>query len=129
MTSNGVVVLLDSFEPGTSSVVKSLCQGRKRCVALMMGSEAGPKEPELEAGAPELAFSHQAAWVEATPSRSGHIVTLSCSGRRHTWLSRDDGEQMSAHCCDDQMIFKDWIMLTLTRQCLMCATSRPPAPK
>ena len=98
-------------------------------MALMMKSEAGPREPELDAGAsPELAFSHQVAWVVAKPSRSGHIVTLSCSGRSHTWLSRDDGEQMSAYCCDDQMIFKDWIMLILTRKCSMCATSRPPAP-
>ena len=88
-------MLLDSFEPGTRSVVKSLCQGRKRCVALMMASEAGPREPELEVGAspePELAFSHQVAWVLASPSSSGHIVTLSCSGRSHTWLSRDDGK-------------------------------------
>ena len=93
MTSNGVVVLLDSFEPGTRPVVRSLCQGRKRCVALMLMSEAGALEPEPDVpDPPELAFSHKAAWVVARPSRSGHIVTLSCSGRSRTWLSRDDGE-------------------------------------
>ena len=87
-------MLLDSFEPGTRTVVRSLCQGRKRCVALMLLSETGPREPEPDVpDPPELAFSHQAAWVVARPSRSGHIVTLSCSGRSHTWLSRDDGER------------------------------------
>ena len=125
--------MLDSFEPGTRSVVKSLCQGRKRCVALMMMSEAGPRQPELEVGASpelELAFSHQVAWVLASTSQSGHIITLSCSGRSHTWLSRDDGKMSvdSVVMIIDQTIFKDWIMLILTRQCLMCATSRPPVP-
>ena len=27
----------------------------------------------------------------ARPSRSGHIVTITCSGRAHTWLSQDSG--------------------------------------
>ena len=88
--------MLDSFEPGTRSVVRSLCEGRKRCVALMVVTEPGPRGPESdvrEAPEPELAFSHQAAWVVARPSLSGHIVTISCSGRSHTWLSLDHGER------------------------------------
>ena len=88
-------MLLDSFAPGTRTVVRSLCQGRKRCVALMLVSETNVREPEPDVpDPPELAFSHQAAWVVARPSRSGRIVTLSCSGRSRTWLSRDDGERV-----------------------------------
>ena len=89
-------MLLDSFEPGTRSVVRNLCQGRKRCVALMVVTEPGAREPESdvrEPPEPELAFSHQAAWVVARPSLSGHIVTITCSGRSLTWLSGDQGEQ------------------------------------
>ena len=60
--------MLDSFDGGARKLVKNLCHGRKRCVALMVVSEgeSSPREPELEeAPAPEMAFSHQTAWVVA----------------------------------------------------------------
>ena len=63
--------MLDSFDGGARKLVKNLCHGRKRCVALMLVSEgregeSSPREPELEeAPAPEMAFSHQTAWVVA----------------------------------------------------------------
>lgn len=62
----------------------------------MVVTEPGAREPESdvrEPPEPELAFSHQAAWVVARPSLSGHIVTITCSGRSLTWLSGDQGEQ------------------------------------
>ena len=49
-------------------------------------------KPEVESSPKpeqEIKFSYQVAWVVARPSKHGHIVSLSCSQREETMLSKD----------------------------------------
>ena len=91
-TSTCLVVFWEEFNEESSSSMKVLCDGRKKCIAMtLLDSEEDinipfPLKSELPS---EKKFSIQNSWVAVKKSRSGHIVKLSCRGNSVTWLQKD----------------------------------------
>ena len=88
VTSTCLVVMLDSLQAGVQGTMRKLCQGRKKCVALLIISqeESLQQDPPAEVLATQQKFSLQTAWLVVKLLPRGYMVRLACSGRSRVWL-------------------------------------------
>ena len=88
VTSTCLVVMLDSLQAGVQGTMRKLCQGRKKCVALLVISqeEKLEQDPPAEVLDAEQKFSLQTAWLVVKLLPRGYMVRLACSGRSRVWL-------------------------------------------
>ena len=79
---------MDSLELGVQGRMMDLCQGRKKCVALMVISRVEDinQDPPVETLTVQQKFSLQTAWVVVKRLAKGYMVRLSCSARSRLWL-------------------------------------------
>ena len=88
VTSTCLVVMFDSLQPGVQGTMRRLCQGRKKCLAMLVISpeeniQQAPPEEELP---PQQKFSLQTAWLVVKVLPRGYLLRLACSGRSRLWL-------------------------------------------
>ena len=88
VTSNCLVVMFDSLQPGVQRNMMSLCTGRKQCVSLLVISQSEDirQDPPAWESPAQPQFSLQTAWLVVKRVPRGYILRLSCSGRESTWL-------------------------------------------
>ena len=88
VTSTCLVVMMDSLQAGVRGTMRKLCQGRKKCVALLVISqeEKLEQDPPDEVLAAQQKFSLQTAWLVVKLLPRGYMVRLACSGRSRVWL-------------------------------------------
>ena len=88
VTSTCLVVMLDSLQDGVQSAMRKLCDGRKKCIALLAISQEDDihQDPPAEELAPQQKFSLQTAWLVVKILPKGYLLRLACSGRSKLWL-------------------------------------------
>ena len=88
MTSTCLLVMLDSLQEGVQGTMRKLCEGRKKCVALLLITQEDDiqQDPPAEELAAEQKFSLQVAWLVVKILPRGYMVRLACSGRSKIWL-------------------------------------------
>ena len=88
VTSTCLVVMLDRLQEGVQGTMRKLCEGRKKCVALLVISQEENihQDPPAEELAAEQKFSLQVAWLVVKILPRGYMVRLACSGRSKVWL-------------------------------------------
>ena len=88
------MVILDSYQSESQTMIRQYCDKRKKCVAMLaLGQDEDintDPEPETEP-TDEHKFSLQVAWVNVKPSSAGHIIRVKCKNRQQTWLDSDKG--------------------------------------
>ena len=116
VTSTCLVVRFEKLQHGVQQIMLDLCQGRKKCVALVTVSQEediNQDPPPPEELPVQQRFSLQTAWLVVKRLARGYMVRLTCSGRTRVWLLYTSPEVPSEikrktnRDLDDQ-IFQGW---------------------
>ena len=67
-----------------------LCQGWKKCVALVLVEEEEPMDQRIGEPEAQLKFSIPVVWVLAKRVKNGFILRLQCRGGGRLWMHYDE---------------------------------------
>ena len=70
-----------------------LCQGWRKCVALVMMEEEGAMDQKIGEPAAQLKFSLPVAWVLIKRVKDGFVMRLQCGGRGRLWMHYDEPDR------------------------------------
>ena len=64
----------------------TLCQGRKKCIAMVTLDEEDTLHQEMEKPVAQLKYSIQVAWVMLKMVKQGFLVKVQCGERAQQWV-------------------------------------------
>ena len=93
--SSCLLAVWPAIPPDGPVIMDTLCQGRKKCMALVILDEEDTLHQEMEKPVTQLKYSIQVAWVMVKMVKEGFLVRLQCGEQANQWV---EYVQDSKHC-------------------------------
>ena len=88
--STCLVVAWPSIPPSGPAIMASMCEGWRRCVALVMLDEMDAMDQEIGEPPLQLKYSLAVAWVMIKRVEEGFVVRLKCGQKMKHWMQYDE---------------------------------------